>query len=131
MVEELDGQVMRCVKDQNGNHVIQKCIECIPEDNIQFIVSTFFDQVVNLSTHPYGCRVIQVWNRSLLISIPCGPIWKKRKLHNCFCNLQRILEHCKDAKTQSKVMDEILGAVSMLAQDQYGNYVVQVGIAFQ
>ncbi|KAJ6299604.1 hypothetical protein OIU76_020555 [Salix suchowensis] len=96
MVEELDGQVMRCVRDQNGNHVIQKCIECIPEDNIQFIVSTFFDHVVNLSTHPYGCRVIQ-----------------------------RILEHCKDAKTQSKVMDEILGAVSMLAQDQYGNYVVQ------
>jgi pumilio RNA-binding family len=60
MVEELDGHVMRCVRDQNGNHVIQKCIECIPEDNIQFIVSTFFDQVVNLSTHPYGCRVIQV-----------------------------------------------------------------------
>jgi pumilio RNA-binding family len=41
------------------------------------------------------------------------------------------LEHCKDAKTESKVMDEILGAVSMLAQDQYGNYVVQVGFAFQ
>ncbi|CAK7331472.1 unnamed protein product [Dovyalis caffra] len=96
MVEELDGHVMRCVRDQNGNHVIQKCIECVPEDNIQFIVSTFFDQVVTLSTHPYGCRVIQ-----------------------------RILEHCKDAQTQSKVMDEILGSVSMLAQDQYGNYVVQ------
>lgn len=39
---------------------------------------------------------------------------------------QRILEHCKDPKTQDKVMDEILGSVSMLAQDQYGNYVVQV-----
>jgi pumilio RNA-binding family len=39
---------------------------------------------------------------------------------------QRVLEHCNDPKTQSKVMDEILGAVSMLAQDQYGNYVVQV-----
>ncbi|XAR60637.1 hypothetical protein NMG60_11034091 [Bertholletia excelsa] len=96
MVEELDGHVMRCVRDQNGNHVIQKCIECVPEEHIQFIVSTFFDQVVNLSTHPYGCRVIQ-----------------------------RILEHCKDPTTQSKVMDEILGSVSMLAQDQYGNYVVQ------
>ncbi|KAJ8770987.1 hypothetical protein K2173_022888 [Erythroxylum novogranatense] len=96
MVEELDGHVMRCVRDQNGNHVIQKCIECVPEENIQFIVSTFFDQVVTLSTHPYGCRVIQ-----------------------------RILEHCQDPKTQSKVMDEILGSVSMLAQDQYGNYVVQ------
>ncbi|KAE8711444.1 hypothetical protein F3Y22_tig00110293pilonHSYRG00047 [Hibiscus syriacus] len=30
-----------------------------------------------------------------------------------------------DPKTQNKVMDEILGSVSMLAQDQYGNYVVQ------
>ncbi|XP_039034327.1 pumilio homolog 2-like [Hibiscus syriacus] len=96
MVQELDGNVMRCVRDQNGNHVIQKCIECVPEENIQFIVTTFFDQVVTLSAHPYGCRVIQ-----------------------------RILEHCKDPKTQSKVMDEILGSVSMLAQDQYGNYVVQ------
>ncbi|KAK8615361.1 hypothetical protein V6N13_069134 [Hibiscus sabdariffa] len=96
MVQELDGSVMRCVRDQNGNHVIQKCIECVPEENIQFIVTTFFDQVVTLSAHPYGCRVIQ-----------------------------RILEHCKDPKTQSKVMDEILGSVSLLAQDQYGNYVVQ------
>ncbi|OWM66767.1 hypothetical protein CDL15_Pgr010419 [Punica granatum] len=96
MVQELDGHIMRCVRDQNGNHVIQKCIECVPEEAIDFIVSTFFDQVVTLSTHPYGCRVIQ-----------------------------RVLEHCKDQKTQREVMDEILGSVSMLAQDQYGNYVVQ------
>ncbi|PSS14232.1 Pumilio 1 like [Actinidia chinensis var. chinensis] len=96
MVEELDGHIIRCVRDQNGNHVIQKCIECVPEEHIQFIVLKFFDQVVSLSTHPYGCRVIQ-----------------------------RILEHCSDPKTQNKVMDEILGSVSMLAQDQYGNYVIQ------
>ncbi|KAK7261505.1 hypothetical protein RIF29_27819 [Crotalaria pallida] len=96
MVQELDGNIMRCVRDQNGNHVIQKCIECVPEDAISFIISTFLDQVVTLSTHPYGCRVIQ-----------------------------RVLEHCKDPETQQKVMAEILGAVSMLAQDQYGNYVVQ------
>lgn len=63
MVEELDGHVMRCVRDQNGNHVIQKCIECVPEEAIHFIVSTFFDQVVTLSTHPYGCRVIQVLSK--------------------------------------------------------------------
>ncbi|XP_019413173.1 PREDICTED: pumilio homolog 2-like isoform X1 [Lupinus angustifolius] len=96
MVQELEGNIIHCVRDQNGNHVIQKCIECVPEEAIQFIVSTFFDQVVTLSTHPYGCRVIQ-----------------------------RVLEHCKDPTTQQKVMNEVLGAVSMLAQDQYGNYVVQ------
>lgn len=43
---------------------------------------------------------------------------------------QRVLEYCKDQKTQSNVMVEILGSVSMLAQDQYGNYVVQVSIPF-
>lgn len=60
MAAELDGSVMKCIHDQNGNHVIQKCIECIPQDGIQFIISSFLGQVVTLSTHPYGCRVIQV-----------------------------------------------------------------------
>ncbi|KAF8048174.1 hypothetical protein N665_2630s0005 [Sinapis alba] len=96
MVKELDGNVMRCVRDQNGNHVVQKCIECVPEENIEFIISTFFGQIVTLSTHPYGCRVVQ-----------------------------RVLEHCHEPDTQSKVMEEILSTVSMLAQDQYGNYVIQ------
>ncbi|KAK3026888.1 hypothetical protein RJ639_041357 [Escallonia herrerae] len=96
MVAELDGSVIKCVRDQNGNHVIQKCIECVPQDQIQFIVSAFFGQVVALSTHPYGCRVIQ-----------------------------RVLEHCDDPNTQQIVMDEVLNAVCTLAQDQYGNYVIQ------
>lgn len=39
---------------------------------------------------------------------------------------QRVLEHCHDPKTQQIMMDEILQSVCMLAQDQYGNYVVQV-----
>ena len=65
MVVELDGSVIKCIRDQNGNHVIQKCIECVPEDRIQFIISAFYGQVLALSTHPYGCRVIQVRNYSL------------------------------------------------------------------
>ncbi|KAL6974886.1 hypothetical protein U1Q18_045387, partial [Sarracenia purpurea var. burkii] len=97
MVAELGGSIMKCVRDQNGNHVIQKCMECIPQDRIQFIISAFFGQVAALSTHPYGCRVIQ----------------------------QRVLEHCDDPKTQQIIMDEIMHSVCTLAQDQYGNYVVQ------
>jgi len=60
LVHELDGNVMRCVRDQNGNHVIQKCIESIPTKSIDFIISAFRGQVAILSMHPYGCRVIQV-----------------------------------------------------------------------
>lgn len=59
MVKELDGNVLKCVKDQNGNHVIQKAIERVPAEHIQFIINAFHSQVYNLATHPYGCRVIQ------------------------------------------------------------------------
>lgn len=68
MVSELNGAIMKCVRDQNGNHVIQKCIECVPQDRIQFIVSSFYGQVVALSSHPYGCRVIQVRPLDMLVT---------------------------------------------------------------
>ncbi|KAL2462535.1 Pumilio-like protein 5 [Forsythia ovata] len=96
LVHELDGHVMRCVRDQNGNHVIQKCIECIPTEKIDFIISAFRSQVATLSTHPYGCRVIQ-----------------------------RVLEHCPNDLQSRFIIDEILESAYDLAQDQYGNYVIQ------
>lgn len=52
-------------------------------------------QVYNLSTHPYGCRVIQ-----------------------------RILEHCTTEQTNG-VLAELHEQTERLVQDQYGNYVIQ------
>lgn len=124
MVAELDGSVTKCVHDQNGNHVIQKCIECVPQDRIQFIISAFYGQVVALSTHPYGCRVIQVLNLQLylLLSLEiCHICLSISSLHQ-----QRVLEHCDDVNTQQTIMDEVMQCVCDLAQDQYGNYVIQV-----
>ncbi|KAL1395800.1 hypothetical protein pipiens_002792 [Culex pipiens pipiens] len=65
IVRELDGHVLKCVKDQNGNHVVQKCIECVDPVALQFIIDAFRNQVYSLSTHPYGCRVIQRILRTL------------------------------------------------------------------
>jgi hypothetical protein len=50
---------LKCVKDQNGNHVIQKAIERLAPEHIRFIIDAFYGQVYVLATHPYGCRVIQ------------------------------------------------------------------------
>ncbi|KZV49011.1 pumilio 5-like [Dorcoceras hygrometricum] len=107
LAEELDGHVLKCVCDQHGNHVIRKCIEYIPTENIEFIVSSFRGQVVNLSVHPYGCRVIQL-NFVLL-----------------FVDLKRILEKRDDGLQVQYIVNEILDSVYSLAQDQYGNYVTQ------
>ncbi len=101
LVKEFRGHVMRCVQDQNGNHVIQKCIEVVSRvaeeqgshlrEHIQFIIDAFANQVQKLSTHAYGCRVIQ-----------------------------RILEHCVDAQRDS-ILAEIRVSFSRLIGDQYGN----------
>ena len=45
LVKELDGHVLKCVKDQNGNHVVQKCIECVNSTQLQFIIDAFNSQV--------------------------------------------------------------------------------------
>ena len=46
LVRELDGYVLKCVKDQNGNHVVQKCIECVDPSYLHFVISAFKGQVL-------------------------------------------------------------------------------------
>lgn len=102
--------LIRCVHDSNGNHVIQKCIEVVskaakeaetPEmgkylsSRIQFVINAFQGQVKELSSHPYGCRVVQ-----------------------------RILEHCTDSQ-KAVVLEELRQCCGELVQDCYGNYVIQ------
>lgn len=86
---------MKCVKDQNGNHVIQKAIERVPAEHIQFIINAFTGRVQESAVHPYGCRVIQ-----------------------------RMLEYCEEP-TRNAVLHELHGCASSLIVDQYGNYVAQ------
>lgn len=93
-VKELEPHVLRCVKDPNGNHVIQKLIERVSPDRLGF-VHIFRGNVYDLSTHPYGCRV-----------------------------LQRCLEHLPEDSTRP-LMEELHKYATTLMQDQFGNYVIQ------
>ncbi|KAF4033433.1 Pumilio-family RNA binding repeat domain-containing protein [Phytophthora infestans] len=112
LIRQLKGHVMKCVTDQNGNHVLQKCIEAaswkraaeckglrpqrfVTGEDIQFIIDSFVGQAASLSTHSYGCRVIQ-----------------------------RVLEHCAPNQIRP-LLDEIIYKCRDLVKDQFGNYVVQ------
>lgn len=65
---------------------VQKCIECVEPAALQFIINAFSGQVYALSTHPYGCRVIQ-----------------------------RILEHCTPEQT-APVLSELHAHTDQLIQ---------------
>ncbi|KAJ6547613.1 armadillo-type protein [Mycena capillaripes] len=101
-VRELEPYILRCVKDSNGNHVIQKVIECVSPDRLAF-VSTFIGHVLELASHPFGCRV-----------------------------LQRCLQHLPDVQTRPLLDELLLNHTAPLMQDQFGmfdnplqNYVIQ------
>jgi len=63
IVKELDGNVLKCVKDQNGRYVIQKCIECIDPVHLSFITNALKEvccygiQTVPPRTFPYTVRL--------------------------------------------------------------------------
>jgi pumilio RNA-binding family len=115
---EFHHNVLSCIHDQNGNHVIQKCIEVMNSraskanqsndkhratflcEQIDFIVDDVLLNTTTLSCHPYGCRV-----------------------------LQRILEHSEERKKEA-ILDEIKKCHKKLLDDQYGNYVIQHVLQF-
>lgn len=115
---EFHHNVLSCIYDQNGNHVIQKSIEVVGkkakearargdeakckafEKEIDFIFDDVMNNARSLSCHPYGCRV-----------------------------LQRILEHYPEPK-KSHVLDVIQKFHRPLLDDQFGNYVIQHVLQF-
>eukprot|EP00586_Coscinodiscus_wailesii_P015614 CAMPEP_0172496956 /NCGR_PEP_ID=MMETSP1066-20121228/94710_1 /TAXON_ID=671091 /ORGANISM="Coscinodiscus wailesii, Strain CCMP2513" /LENGTH=922 /DNA_ID=CAMNT_0013269513 /DNA_START=354 /DNA_END=3122 /DNA_ORIENTATION=- len=99
---EFHPHVVSLIHDQNGNHVMQKCIEVFSHDpsKIQFILDDVLKDVSGLSRHPYGCRV-----------------------------MQRILEHC-DNEQKTAALDAVAAVHKSLLDDQYGNYVIQHVLRF-
>merc|ERR1719456_858920 len=95
MVDEIRSDTIRCIKDLNGNHVVQKAIECLNNEAIGFILEAAESQAELLSMHKCGCRV-----------------------------LLRLLEHAPKSKLGT-MLDRLMKQIQRLSKDNYGNYVVQ------
>ncbi|XP_047309385.1 pumilio homolog 2-like [Impatiens glandulifera] len=99
IVRELDNHVNTCLYDDKASHVIRKCVECVPEEHIGVIVSVCVDQIVKLAQHTPGNYI-----------------------------LQSILKYCKNTLTQKRVIDGIVSSLVILANNGFGNYVVQCAV---
>jgi hypothetical protein len=93
IIVALSLHVVVLIKDLNGNHVIQKCLNKLaPEDN-QFIYNAVAANCVEVATHRHGC-----------------------------CVLQRCIDHASELQRQQLVTEITYNALT-LVQDPYGNYV--------
>lgn len=87
--------VVTLIKDLNGNHVVQRCLQRLSAEDNQFIYDAAKKHSVEIATHRHGC-----------------------------CVLQRCIDHATEEQKRPLVQ-EIANQALVLARDPFGNYVVQ------
>lgn len=87
--------VVNLIKDLNGNHVIQRCLQRLGPEDSQFIYDAAIGCCVEIASHRHGC-----------------------------CVLQRCIDFATHEQRTSMIM-EISSNALVLSQDAFGNYVVQ------
>ncbi|KAF9583401.1 hypothetical protein BGW38_009553 [Lunasporangiospora selenospora] len=95
VVMALNPSVVTLIKDLNGNHVIQKCLNRFASEDNQFIYNAISTHCIEVATHRHGC-----------------------------CVLQRCIDHASVSQKIQLVREITFNALT-LVQDPYGNYVVQ------
>jgi hypothetical protein len=95
IIQALKGNEILLIKDMNGNHVIQRCLNSLGYPHNDFIYEIVCTNVYELSTHRHGC-----------------------------CVLQRCIDAATPLQRENLV-DKIIECAVNLVQDAFGNYVVQ------
>ena len=59
VTEALRPGVVSLIKDLNGNHVVQRCLQRLGPEDSQFIYDAAISHCVEIATHRHGCCVLQ------------------------------------------------------------------------
>ncbi|CAK8530294.1 unnamed protein product [Lathyrus sativus] len=95
VVSALEPGSLTLIKDLHGNHVVQHCLECLSNEDNKFIYVAAVKYCVDIATHQHGC-----------------------------CVLQKCIRY-SSGEHREILAAEIFANALLLAQDKYGNYVVQ------
>ncbi|KAJ7570225.1 hypothetical protein O6H91_01G110600 [Diphasiastrum complanatum] len=95
VIRSLQPGVVNLIKDLNGNHVVQRCLQHLSNKDSQFIFDAAASHCVEIATHRHGCCVLQ-----RCVDFSSGP-------------------------QRDRLFSEIAANALVLSQDPYGNYVVQ------
>jgi hypothetical protein len=59
VIVALNPNVVKLIKDLNGNHVIQKCLHWLSAEYNQFIYDAVCQNCIEVASHKHGCCVLQ------------------------------------------------------------------------
>ncbi|XP_057955818.1 pumilio homolog 12 isoform X2 [Malania oleifera] len=95
VVSSLKPGIVTLMKNMNGNHVAQRCLQYLLPEYSEFLFEAATANCVELATDRHGC-----------------------------CVLQKCLSH-SDGEQRRRLICEITSNALILSQDPFGNYVVQ------
>ncbi|XP_004228945.2 pumilio homolog 12 [Solanum lycopersicum] len=95
IVSSLKPGLVNLIKDMNGNHVAQRCLQYLTPEYKEFLFEAAITNCVELATDRHGC-----------------------------CVLQKCLSQ-SDGGQRNRLIYEITSNALVLSQDPFGNYVVQ------
>lgn len=95
VVNSLKPGIVTLIKNMNGNHVAQRCLQYLMPEYSEFLFDAAIANCVEIATDRHGC-----------------------------CVLQKCLSH-SDGEQRCRLICEITSNALILSQDPYGNYVVQ------
>jgi len=135
IVTEFRTNVLNCVHDQNGNHVIQKCVQVTAKakskaTNIDFSAMNRKNNHL-LPNKEYIRQLSELGDQIQFILAAFQNRVKQLAMHSYGCRvLQRVLEHCHHDQS-AQILDELRRTeLKILIEDQYANYVVQHAIQY-
>lgn len=59
MINSLQEGVVSLIRDLNGNHVIQRCLQRLGPEDSQFVYDAACAHTMEIATHRHGCCVLQ------------------------------------------------------------------------
>lgn len=131
VIRSLKSHVVALIKDLNGNHVIQKCLQKLVPKDKQFIYDAVAGRCVEVATHKHGCCVLQ---RCVDSAAPDQKdLLNKEIIHhalslvqNPFGNyvVQYILD-LGDAEVNNQVIRKFLGSINVLSTNKFSSNVIE------
>jgi Glu-tRNA(Gln) amidotransferase subunit E-like FAD-binding protein len=57
--EAIQDDIVELATNQHGNHVINICLNRLPQSEIDFIIDALIQNLEKVATHKHGCMVVQ------------------------------------------------------------------------
>jgi len=131
VAEQLSPHVKQLTLDSNGCRVIQKAVKLIPHESRERLIQGLKECTPQCMKSMHGNHVLQVCveempSTSIAFIVEAVSVWgaDNASAHMNACRVvMRLLEHAQEQVRG--LVQEILQSIPRLAQDRYGNYVLQ------